>query len=143
LQRVKILYAEDYDLVLFTVKQWLEAEDWAVDVCRDGEAALKKITGEEHYDLLILDERLRGVSGVELIRRARRSPRLSETPIVVFTAVPCDAEVLAAGANAFLKKPSGLKDLLDTCRRLLGAANGRNGGAHAEPERARKTAEGA
>ncbi|MCA1614033.1 MAG: response regulator [Acidobacteria bacterium] len=119
MQQVRILYVEDYDLVLFTVKQLLEGENWRVEVCRDGPAALKKIESEESYNLLILDEHLEGINGMELLRRARQSRLLRETPAVMFTASPCEEEALAAGADAFLRKPSGLKDLIPTCRRLL------------------------
>lgn len=124
MQPVRILYVEDYDLVLFTVKQLLEGESWKVEVCRDGNAALRKFEGEDRYDLLILDERLRGVNGMELLRHARRSVRLRETPAVMFTATPCEQDALDAGADAFLRKPSGLKDLISTCRRLLNIEEG-------------------
>ena len=127
MQQVRILYAEDYDLVLFTVKQLLEGENWRVEVCRDGPAALKKIDSEESYDLLILDERLNGVNGTELLRRARQSSHLRATPAVMFTASPCEDDARAAGADAFLRKPSGLKDLISTCRRLLKLDEGENG----------------
>ena len=70
MEKIRILYAEGYDLVLFTAKQLLEAEGWEVEVCRDGAAALKKLEGDERFDLLILDDRLGGVSGGELIARA-------------------------------------------------------------------------
>jgi two-component system nitrogen regulation response regulator NtrX len=124
LQQVRILYVEDYDLVLFTVKQLLEGESWKVDVCRDGDAALKKLRGEERYDLLILDERLRGVDGMGLLRHARQTPRLRATPAVMFTASHCEEDARAAGADAFLRKPAGLKDLIATCRRLLKLEDG-------------------
>lgn len=119
MQQVRILYVEDYDLVLFTVKQLLEGENWRVEVCRDGPSALKKIEGDESYHLLILDEHLKGINGMELLRRARQTPLLRETPALMFTASPCEEDALAAGADAFLRKPSGLKDLISTCRRLL------------------------
>ena len=128
MQQIRILYADDYDLVLFTVKQMLELENWRVEVCRDGAAALKRIEGEERYDLIILDERLPGVGGLELIERARRAARLRETPILMFTATPCEAAAFAAGANAFLKKPGGIGELLDTCRSFL------NGGSEGVTE---------
>ena len=117
--QIKILYADDYDLVLFTVKQMLEMENWRVDVCRDGAVALKRIEGEERYDLIILDERLPGISGLDLIKRARLAKHLRATPIMMFTATHCEEQALAAGANAFLRKPSGIGELLETCRGFL------------------------
>lgn len=120
MQQTRILYAEDYDLVLFTVKQLLELESWQVDICRDGSAALKKLESDEHYDLIILDAQLPGESGLSLVQRARRMAHRRRIPIIMFTGSLQHDDALAAGADAFLKKPTGLKDLITTCNTLLG-----------------------
>jgi DNA-binding response OmpR family regulator len=119
LQQTTILYVEDHDLVLFTVKQLLELEGWRVRVCRDGSHALKQIAGEEHFDLIILDAELPAVSGFDLIRRARALAHREATPIVMFSALDCGDDAISAGADACLKKPGGIKDLLDTCYRVM------------------------
>jgi DNA-binding response OmpR family regulator len=119
LQQTRILYAEDYDLVLFTVKQLLELESWQVDICRDGALARKKLEGDESYDLIILDAQLPVESGLSLVKRARQLAHRRRTPIILFTGSLRHDEALAAGADAFLKKPTGLKDLIDTCNFLL------------------------
>ena len=119
MQQTRILYAEDYDLVLFTVKQLLELESWQVDICRDGSAALKKLESDEHYDLIILDAQLPGESGLSLVQRARRMAHRRRIPIIMFTGSLQHDDALAAGADAFLKKPTGLKDLITTCNTLL------------------------
>jgi DNA-binding response OmpR family regulator len=124
LQQARILYAEDYDLVLFTVKQLLELESWQVDICRDGATARKKLEGDERYDLIILDAQLTGESGLSLIHRARQLAHRRRTPIILFTGSLRHEEALAAGADAFLNKPTGLKDLITTCNYLLGGKNG-------------------
>ena len=124
MQPARILYAEDYDLVLFTVKQLLELENWRVEVCRDGSATLKKIESDEDYDLIILDAQLPGESGLSLIRRARQLAHRRHTPIIMFTGSLRQDEALAAGANAFLNKPTGLKDLIAACKSLLAADAG-------------------
>src|SRR5207237_1181763 len=117
--QITVLYVEDHDLVLFTVKQLLELEGWRVQICRDGGQALKLIAGEEHFDLILLDAELPSVSGFELIRRARGLPHRQATPIIIFTARDCGDEAETVGADACLKKPGGIKDLLDTCCRVL------------------------
>lgn len=119
LQQISILYAEDYDLVLFTVKQLLELEGWRVDICRDGRAALKKLENEDHYDLIILDAQMPGESGLTLVQKARRLAHRRRVPIIMFTGSLRREDALAAGADAFLNKPTGLKDLISTCNALL------------------------
>ncbi|HJR07280.1 MAG TPA: response regulator [Pyrinomonadaceae bacterium] len=119
MQQIRILYVEDYDLVLFTVKQLLELEGWRVDICRDGTAARKKLEGEDHYDLIILDAQLPGESGLELVQQARQLAHRRRTPVIMFTGSLRQEDAIAAGADAFLNKPTGLKDLIATCNALL------------------------
>lgn len=130
MQQIRILYAEDYDLVLFTVKQLLELEGWWVDICRDGAATLKKIDGEEPYDLIILDVQLPGENGLALMQRIRRLPHRHHLPVIMFSGSLRHDDALAAGANAFLNKPTGLKELIATCKSLLNplASNERDSG---------------
>ncbi len=130
MQQIRILYAEDYDLVLFTVKQLLELEGWRVDICRDGSAALKKLENDEHYDLVILDAQMPGESGLSLVQKARRLAHRRRVPIIMFTGSLRREDALAAGADAFLNKPTGLKDLISTCNSLLDkrVVNGRDTG---------------
>ncbi len=123
MQQARILYAEDYDLVLFTVKQLLELESWQVDICRDGAAARKKLESDEQYDLIILDAQLTRESGLSLIQCARQLAHRRRIPIILFTGSLRHEEALAAGADAFLNKPTGLKELIPTCYALLGAKN--------------------
>lgn len=128
LQPIKILYVEDYDLVLFTVKQLLELENWQVDICRNGCAALKKIESDEHYDLLILDEQLPGESGLTLVRRVRQLTHRRHMPLIMFSGSLQHDDAMAAGVDAFLNKPTGLKNLVLICYSLLDSENVRDTG---------------
>jgi DNA-binding response OmpR family regulator len=58
------------------------------------------------------------------VRRARRLNHRRETPIIVISLEDCAAEALGAGADAFLRKPNNLIELVDTIRRLLAARVG-------------------
>ena len=130
MEKIRILYAENYDLVLFTAKQLLEAEGWEVEVCRDGAAALKKLESTGHFDLLIIDDRLDGANGAELTARAQSRARLRSMSIILFTAEHANGDPAAHEADARLSKPGGLKELVPTCRRLLPHAAARQGIAH-------------
>jgi CheY-like chemotaxis protein len=118
--RLTILYAEDYKVISDAVSETLEAEDWHVQVCADGLAALSLIEDGAHFDLLLLDNELPHVSGLELARRARELPHRRRTPIIMLSASEVGPEAREAGADLFLKKPDDMKTLADTIRRLLG-----------------------
>jgi len=116
-----ILYVEDNDLVRNTIRETLELEGWTVEACADGWAGLKSIEGGEHYDLLLLDNHLPLVDGLELARRARQSEQHAKTPIVMISAGNIKGEARLAGVNEFLRKPEDIHLIVETVRRLLHA----------------------
>ena len=114
-----ILYVEDHKLVADAVRDALEAEGWRVVACVDGAAALSRIASGARYDLLITDNHLPHVNGLELVRYARRLKHRSELPIVMFSAVDCRAEAEQAGVDVFLRKPEDTQRLVPAIRELL------------------------
>ncbi len=116
-----ILYVEDNYLVRNTIRETLELEGWTVEACADGWAGLKKIESGEHYDLILLDNDLPLIDGLELARRARQSQQHASTPIVMVSAGNIKGEARLAGINEFLGKPEDTHLIVDTIRRLLHA----------------------
>jgi CheY-like chemotaxis protein len=114
-----ILCVEDNKLVLGALRQTLEMEGWLVEVCEDGTTALAKIDSSEHYDLIILDNDLPGVSGLELLQHARTIDYRRQTPIIMFSARDIEGEARRVGANAFLRKPEDMSAIAETVARLL------------------------
>jgi CheY-like chemotaxis protein len=116
---VTILFVEDNRIVADAIRDTLELEGWRVEACFDGASALKKVEGEEHYDLILLDEELPGASGLELTNLARSLPHRQATPIIIFSATNRETAARDAGADAFLRKPQDILALVPTINRLL------------------------
>jgi|SRR3712207_1778933 len=116
---VRILHAEDDALVASGVREALRDEGWRVSTYADGAAALAEIEGLAHYDLLILDNHLPGVTGLELLARARSLPHRQQLPIIMLSAADEWREARRAGATAFLRKPEDMHALTETIARLL------------------------
>jgi CheY-like chemotaxis protein len=116
---VKILHVEDEKTIAEAVKLALEDEGWEVVTYADGAEARGRISGREHYDLLMLDNQLPGVSGIELLRHARSLPHRRRTPVIVLSASEVETEAWRAGADAFLRKPDDMGAIASTVRRLL------------------------
>lgn len=116
-----ILLVDDNRLLLLTLKDTLELEGWRIDSCRDGLDALAKIESQEHYDLLVLDNDLPGVAGLELARRARDIKHRKRTPIIIISAEAIEREARRAGADCFLSKPEGINLITEAVKRLLEA----------------------
>jgi len=117
--QISILHVEDNKLIAKLVDDMCAPEDWRVELSVDGDSALRKLTGNDHYDLLVVDNDLPGLSGLELVQRARKMTHHRRTPIVMLSGSDCETEAWGAGVDAFLKKPEQIKDLPSTIARLL------------------------
>lgn len=122
-ERPSILFAEDNEAVRPALKETLELEGWRVEACADGRAALARLEGGECYDLLLFDDEMPGVSGLELTRRARGLAHRRRTPVVV-SASEVGARARRAGADAFLRKPDDVRRVAATVARLLALPTG-------------------
>ena len=116
-----ILLVEDYEPVLHAISETLAAEGWQVECCAHGLLALSKINSQEPYELLVSDNELSGISGLELTRQVRRLLHRKEMPVIVISASECGREAREAGADEFLKKPEGMNALVATISRLINA----------------------
>jgi len=114
---MRILLVEDDQQLGRATEQGLKAAfavDW-VQSAEEAEAALAGI----NYELLVLDIRLPGKSGLELLRQLRRNNVL--VPILLLTArdaIEYRVEGLNAGADDYLIKPFDLDELLARCAAL-------------------------
>ena len=109
---MRILVIEDDPTVGQYVRRGLEEQRWSVDLVTDGEEGERRAASEA-YDLIILDMRLPGKSGLELLHSLRA--RGSERPVLVLTAQDAvDAKVTAlrAGADDYVTKPFAFEELL-------------------------------
>jgi DNA-binding response OmpR family regulator len=119
-----ILYVEDNRLVLHMVKETLDLEGWRVETCEDGLTALGRIESATPFDLILLDNDLPGVSGVELAQQARGMWHRRRTPILMLSASDCRREAGRAGVNCFLKKPEDIYGVVAAIKRLMAASLG-------------------
>ncbi|PYP78413.1 MAG: DNA-binding response regulator [Gemmatimonadetes bacterium] len=109
---MRILVIEDDPTVGQYVKRGLEEHRWAVDLMTDGEEGERRASSEA-YDLIILDMRLPGKSGTEILHSLRAKG--FERPVLVLTAQDAvDAKVatLRAGADDYVTKPFAFEELL-------------------------------
>ena len=109
---MRILVIEDDPTVGQYVKRGLEEHRWAVDLATDGEEGERRASSEA-YDLIVLDMRLPGKSGMEVLQALRA--RGFQRPVLVLTAQDAvDAKVttLRAGADDYVTKPFAFEELL-------------------------------
>lgn len=109
---MKALVIEDDPTVGRFVQRGLEEQRWSVDLVADGEQG-ERLAIAQPYDLVILDMRLPGKSGLHVLQSLRG--RGLETPVLVLTAqdaVDAKVETLRAGADDYVTKPFAFEELL-------------------------------
>ncbi len=121
-----ILLVEDHDALLSLLRAVLAAQGYTVFGAATGEAALDLADSTPaHFDLLITDVVLPGVTGYELVERI--SSKRGATPVIFMSGYPA-AEPAArdwSGLNAsFLRKPFSPAQLMSTIRDLMFGAGG-------------------
>jgi DNA-binding NtrC family response regulator len=106
-----ILIVEDEKIVRESLRSWLVELGCSVEVTSDGEEALNQIS-EKEFDLVILDLRLPGKDGLQVLKDARlKKPQLKGIIITAYPAEATMAEAMEIGAVDFLSKPINLPKL--------------------------------
>ena len=109
---MKVLVIEDDRTVGQFVQRGLEEQRMQVDLVDDGINGLK-FASDGNYDLIVLDLRLPGLSGVEVLRTVR--DRGVTTPVLILTAqdaVESKVQALRIGADDYVTKPFAFEELL-------------------------------
>ncbi len=116
---MKILLLEDDYLYRVSIKEYLLDNGFVIDDFEDGDRALNAIY-ENHYDLLLLDIRVPGMDGFELVASLRQSH--IQTPVIILTSLT-DISSLSKGyelrCNDYLKKPFELLELKYRIKQLI------------------------
>jgi DNA-binding response OmpR family regulator len=113
-----ILLVEDETELANIILQELEQAGYQTFHAVDGDTALL-LHEEKHPDLIILDWMLPGIDGLEVLRTIRKS---SHVPILMLTAKSTEVDRvigLEVGADDYLTKPFGMRELIARVRALL------------------------
>jgi len=116
---VKILVIEDDPTVGEFMRRGLEEQRWQTDLCNNGLEG-ERLALSQPYDLVVLDMRLPGRNGLDVLRTLRA--RGFERPVLVLTAqdaVDAKVETLRAGADDYVTKPFAFEELLARVEALL------------------------
>ncbi len=123
---MRALIVEDEERLARNIREMLERQaSFAVDVAGDGPNGLS-LALTVPYDLVILDLRLPGMGGLELLRQLRAEGH--RTPVLILTALDDTREIvqgLDLGADDYLTKPFQMAELCARARALVRRAYSR------------------
>ena len=114
-----ILIVDDQASVRESLKEWL-GPTYRVETAESGEACLKRLE-ETTFDVVLLDERMPGMLGSEVLSRV--APRYPDTQVIMMTAfgsVDAAVEAIKRGAADYLLKPIELDALKLRIDKILG-----------------------
>jgi two-component system phosphate regulon response regulator PhoB len=129
--RTRLLVVEDDETIRETVQEALELEGFSVTACANGRDALNTLQRrdrpqpgrddpDEGFALVVLDLMLPGLGGLDVCRALRAASNF--TPILVVSARDSETDRvlgLEVGADDYLVKPFGMRELVARCRALL------------------------
>jgi CheY-like chemotaxis protein len=118
-----VMVVEDDRALLELLTEYMELQGLEVTAVETGEAALAALEGEHPPDAVLLDIRIPGISGDEVLRRMKSSPRLARIPVAAMTGMHPGEFHLIARPDAFLAKPFDM----DTLGAALSAMARRSG----------------
>ena len=125
----RILICDDDPIVHQSLSLYLDHEDFLHDSAYDGKQALEMIK-KEHYDLMLLDQMMPGMTGMEVCQAVRKE---SQLPIIMLTARGEEIDRilgLEMGADDYIVKPFSPRELVARVRALLRRVH-----SEAEPQR--------
>jgi CheY-like chemotaxis protein len=102
----RILIIDDEQHIRETMQLALEAVGYQVETAADGLEGLEKFAAGEAWDLVLLDQRMPGMDGLEVLPRMReRDPSARVVMVTAYGTIELAVDAMKAGAVDFLRKP--------------------------------------
>lgn len=124
----RVLLVDDEHEFVQTLSERLEMRDVGSAIAYDGESALKMVENDEP-EVIILDLRMPGIDGIEVLRRVKKSHPSIE--VIILTGHGSDEDrktCMELGAFAYLQKPVDIEKLSETLRQANEKARNSSGG---------------
>ena len=118
-KREKILVVDDERIIRESLFHWFENDGYIVDAAENGETALKKFIAER-FDLLLVDMKMPGISGLELLKEIKKiDPDTIVIVITAYASVPTAIASIKEGAYDYVTKPIDPDDLANIVSRAF------------------------
>lgn len=114
-----ILIVDDEKNIRLAMSMALEKLDIPVETAASGEEAMEKV-GQGSYEIMLLDLRMPGIDGMEVLRRvSQQRPEIKVIIITAYGSIELAVEAMKLGAADFLQKPFDAAQVRGVVQRLL------------------------
>ncbi|HET9594947.1 MAG TPA: response regulator [Anaeromyxobacteraceae bacterium] len=114
----RVMVVDDDGALTELLSEFLELQGIDVVAVRSGEEALGALAHDPPPDLVLLDIKMPGISGEEVLRRMKENPRWARIPVAAMTGLRPGEFHLVANPDAFLAKPFDIGTLADALVRI-------------------------
>jgi FixJ family two-component response regulator len=119
LRRKPILVVDDEKNIRLTLSHSLESLELGIDTAVNGEEALAKLK-EKDFGLILLDLRMPGMDGMEVLRHVREiRPDVSIIIITAYGTIESAVEAMKLGAVDFIQKPFAPEEIRELAARVI------------------------
>ncbi len=116
MQEFKVLMVDDEEDFVKTLAERMKMRDLDSDVALNGEQALK-IVEDQVPDVMVLDLKMPGIDGMEVLRRVRKAyPQVQVVILTGHGSEKDESEAKRLGAFAYLQKPVEIEKLITTLK---------------------------
>jgi CheY-like chemotaxis protein len=119
-KKIKILVAEDDELIRWSLERFLETAGYSVDIVANGKEAIQRLE-EYNYDIVVTDLNMPEVNGVELLKRMREMKIFP--PVIVISAYLSEYRLEEdLYRDAFIRcinKPFQMEDILNVVKEAV------------------------
>ena len=108
----RILVVDDHGTTLQLMEKFLQKIGLSVTTATDGEGAIKEVTTNNRFDMIIMDVQMPGLSGIEttkIIRLYEDENQIKRVPIISLSANTSEKNIedcILAGMDDFIQKPA-------------------------------------
>jgi hypothetical protein len=118
----RILLVDDHEMARQALKLFLEHNGYACQEAEHGAAALAWLEQREHVDLIVSDNQMPVMTGLQFLLQVKANPHFSTIPFILYSGNITDEiqrQAHQAGVMAVLKKPYNFSDFVTIVTKAL------------------------